>query len=111
MKPILYLVTIPSIFLINSIAKAQNVTSPNTVNSPNQINDVEPIQQPGTFFDPSNGSGQFFQQDRDRLYFLPEEKSEPILQIDESIKEDNEIKQNPAINQQNQNIEQIPALK
>lgn len=41
----------------------------------------QPIQQPGVFSNPNNSSRQFFQQDRDNLYFLNE--SEPILQIDD----------------------------
>ncbi len=33
--------------------------------------------------DPSNSSQEFFDQGREKLYFLPEEESEPILQIDQ----------------------------
>ena len=34
--------------------------------------------------DPSNSSQEFFDQGREKLYFLPDEEPEPILQIDEA---------------------------
>ena len=63
-------------------------TAPNSFSS--QPNDIRPIQQPGSFFDSNNGSRQFFQQGREQLYFLPEEKSEPILQIEEDVRDEAE---------------------
>ncbi|MEL7420003.1 MAG: hypothetical protein AAGK10_15735, partial [Cyanobacteria bacterium J06555_3] len=98
MKVILYLVTAPALLLAASIAKAQTPTPANFGNSGGQINDVRPISQPGTVFDSNSGSRQFFQQGRDKLYFLPAEESEPILQIDDGISEDVEENTEDTVN-------------
>ena len=96
-KTILFLLGILNI-IFSPVSNAQ-ITAPRSSNTePNsfssQPSNIKPIQQPGSFFDSnSSGSQQFFQQDTEQLYFLPEEKSEPILQIDEDIKEE-EVKDN-----------------
>ena len=38
--------------------------------------------------DPSNSSQEFFHQGKEKLYFLPEEESEPILQIDQGSEQE-----------------------
>lgn len=98
MKSILYLIAIPAILLTNAIAKAQTPIPPD-IGNPSQI-DTRPIQQPGAVFDSNNGSRQFFQQGRDKLFLLPQEKSEPILQIDEEIEQG--IEENPSKIEENQ---------
>lgn len=74
-------------FIKVAVAQTSPARSNNTVtNFPSgRLNEIKPIRQPGTFFDSNNSSQQFFQRGREQLYFLPEEKSEPILQIDEEI--------------------------
>lgn len=52
-----------------------------------QSNSVEPVGQQKSY-PHSNGSQHFFRQGNDNLYFLPEDKSNSILQIDENIEED-----------------------
>lgn len=52
----------------------------------NQLRPVTPLRQRNFLFDSDGGSQQFFRQRTDRLYFLPQSKSEPILKIDENIK-------------------------
>ena len=60
-------------------------TSPNLGNiSPGQFNNVRPVPQRSINFN-SGGSQQFFRQGDEQLYFLPEEKPEPILEIDETV--------------------------
>ena len=94
MKSILYLASIPVILLTSSLTNAQTTPSSTPNNntpslgnfSDSQILQNEPIQQPGIFSNPNSSSRQFFQQGKDNLYFL--EESEPILQIDEEIKEE-----------------------
>ena len=70
-----------------AVAQTSPARSDNTVtNFPSgRLNEIKPIRQPGTFFDSNNGSQRFFQRGREQLYFLPDEKSEAILQIDEEI--------------------------
>ena len=84
MKPFFFLGTLFSVLLVNPVAKAQESTpvTPNT-GTPIQIDRSQPIQQSGTVLDSNSSSRQFFQEGRDKLYFLPEEKSEPILEIEE----------------------------
>ncbi|MEM8721817.1 MAG: hypothetical protein AAGE84_21380 [Cyanobacteria bacterium P01_G01_bin.39] len=86
------LVILPAIFL-TTIVEAQTVPSganintvPNTGNfNSGGLNEIKPIRQRGSFSDSSRGSQQFFQQDQKQLFFLPEDNSEPILQIDEEL--------------------------
>ncbi len=71
----------------------ENNMSPNSEDrSGDRSNYVRPVQQQ-YFYPDAGGSQQFFRQGNDRLYFLPEKKSDPILQIDESVKE--EIEEDP----------------
>ncbi|MEM7760140.1 MAG: hypothetical protein AAF298_18745 [Cyanobacteria bacterium P01_A01_bin.40] len=89
--------TILPAILLTTVVKAQippsganTTTVPNIGNSNfGRLNNVKPIQQPGSFSDSTRGSSsqQFFHQGREQLFFLPENHSEPILQIDEEIKE------------------------
>lgn len=86
-KTILFLLGISQVIL-TTVAVAQ--TSPNSNNTmtnfpSNRLSEIKPIRQPGSFFDSNNSAQQFFQRGREQLYFLPDEKSEPILQIDEEI--------------------------
>ena len=90
MKVILYLATVPAILLAAPIIKAQSPTPGDFGNS-----------APGTVFD-SNGSRQFFQQGRDKLYFLPAEKSSPILKIDDEIAEEVEENTQDAVDNDNE---------
>ena len=94
MKSIFYLGALSSILLTGAIANAQDSPSSSTTPSPNnssiQVNPSEPVQQPGTVLDSNSGSRQFFQQGREQLYFLPEEKSEPILEVDEEVEAETE---------------------
>ncbi|MEM7595962.1 MAG: hypothetical protein AAF383_31415 [Cyanobacteria bacterium P01_A01_bin.83] len=86
------LVILP-VILLTTIVEAQTVprganttTVPNTGNfNPGGHNEIKPIRQRGSFLDSGRGSQQFFQQDRKQLFFLPEDNSEPILQIDEEL--------------------------
>ena len=78
MKSILLVTTV--FISLASMVKAQTPTPDLDAGSLDRLN-RQPIQQPGVFSNPNNSSRQFFQQDRDNLYFLNE--SEPILQIDE----------------------------
>ena len=62
-----------------------NNTAPNLGNiSPGQFNNIKPVRQPSFPVD-AGGSQQFFQGGQDRIYFLPEKKSKPILTIDETV--------------------------
>ncbi|MEL6930786.1 MAG: hypothetical protein AAFO95_19465 [Cyanobacteria bacterium J06600_6] len=85
MKSILYLVTI-SISLVPAIVKAQTPTP--DAGGFNQLG-RQPVQQPRVFSNPNSRSRQFFQQGRENLYFL--EKSEPILQIEQSTEAEKEV--------------------
>ncbi len=38
-----------------------------------------------SFFLDRGGSQQFFEEGRNRIYFLPEEESKPVLEIDETV--------------------------
>ena len=69
-------------------------TAPPNIDSlpPRAFDNVRPAVQEN-LFDSNNGSQQFFRQGQDRLYFLPEDKSEPILNIDEAVKTE-ETKEN-----------------
>jgi hypothetical protein len=87
MKSTIYLATISGIVLVSFSGNAQTTPSPEVGNLLNQVNRTTPIQQPGGVLDPNSGSRQFFQQGRDQLYFLPTEKSQPILQIDEGVEQ------------------------
>ena len=69
-------------------------TAPGVNNTQPQLpaptfNEIKPIRQSGSFSDFNRGSQQFFQEGREQLYFLPSEESEPILQVDEAIEEQN----------------------
>ena len=76
---------IVSVTLNSTVVQAQSNPSPNLDNvSPRQFNDFQPVM-PQYFYPNTSGSQQFFRQGNDRLYFLPEEKSEPILKIDKTI--------------------------
>ena len=55
--------------------------------SPTQPNFVRPVRQ-RNFHPNSGGSQKFFRQSNDNLYFLPEERSDSILEIDEDIEMD-----------------------
>jgi hypothetical protein len=101
----LHLLAIPSIFLSSNLGNAQTSPSPELGNFLPQNNEVRTSQPSGTFFDPNSGSGQFFQQGREQLDFLPTEKSTPILQIDDELQkkkptasptEPSETEQSPA---------------
>lgn len=59
-------------------------SSPSNRISPNRSNYVSPIRQ-RNLYPNSGGSQKFFRQGNDDLYFLPENRSEPILQIDEDL--------------------------
>jgi hypothetical protein len=111
--PFLHLLVIPSIFLASDPSNAQTSASPESGNFTLQNNEARTSQPSGTFFDPNSGSGQFFQQGREQLYFLPTEKSTPILQIDDELqeqkpkatpRESSEIKQSPV----QQKIHELP---
>ena len=80
----LFATGIISLTLNSSPVQAQS-TQPSAADnvSPRQLDNIQPFQQ--NFNYNSGGSQQFFQEGNDRLYFLPEEKSEPILQIDQTI--------------------------
>lgn len=93
MKSIFYLGALSSILLC-ATANAQDRPSRTTISGPNnspiQVNPSQPVQQPGTVLDSNSGSRQFFQQGRDRIYFLPKDKSESILEVDEEIESETE---------------------
>ncbi|HEY9771461.1 MAG TPA: hypothetical protein V6C71_23700 [Coleofasciculaceae cyanobacterium] len=90
-----YSLAVP-IILSGQITRAQNLpsgtTSNNTPNINNlnssQLNNIKPIQQPSLFIDSDSGSRQFFDRGKERLFFLPDKASEPILQIDEAVETD-----------------------
>ena len=90
-----YSIAVP-IILSGQIAHAQispsGTTSNNTPNINNlnrsQLNNIKPIQQPTLFIDSNSGSRQFFDRGKERLFFLPNKASEPILQIDEAVETD-----------------------
>lgn len=83
---IIYQMLVTGIMLIlnSTVVQAQSNPSPNLNMPSGQFNDFQPIM-PQYFYPSTSGSQQFFRQDSDRLYFLPEEKSEPILKIDKTI--------------------------
>lgn len=88
----LLVIGIISLTLHCSIVRSQSIpsdgvrnTSPNVGRiSPGQFNNVRPIRQQN-FHPNTSGSQQFFRQDNDRLYFLPEGKSDPILEIHQTV--------------------------
>jgi hypothetical protein len=92
MKTILFLIGILSVTLAGYTAKAQtnpsglqgnNIPSLNEIPS-NQFDNAQSVEQQDFIIDSINSSQQFFRQDNDQLYFLPE-KSEPILKIDKTV--------------------------
>ena len=102
----LFIAGIISLTLNCNIAKAQstppsaagNTSPPDFDNiSPREFNNVRPVQQDWDYG--SGGSQQFFKQDNDNLYFLPEDEFDSILQIDESVKtEEIENSQDESLN-------------
>ncbi len=91
-KATLFLTGVMSLTLTCSMVQAQQNpsgtlgnTTPNLPLSSGQFNNFEPIRQPNFLIESGSGSQQFFRQGREQLYLLPQEKSEPILQIDETI--------------------------
>ena len=100
MKLILSLTTIPVIWLAGSIAQAQT-TAPTPTSPVDFGNSSGQIQSPGGFSNSNNSSDQFFQEGRDKLYFL--EESDPVLEIDEEITEETEDREEIEENQ----LEQI----
>ena len=88
MKLILSLTTIPVIWLAASVVQAQTTAPAPTVSPVDLGNSSGQIQQPRGFSNSNSSSRQFFQQGRDKLYFL--EESDPVLQIDEEISEETE---------------------
>ncbi|MGL5795980.1 MAG: hypothetical protein ACRC06_16570 [Waterburya sp.] len=93
MKTILFLTGILSLTLACHTAKAQ--TNPlglqdNNIPS-NQLDEPLTVEQQNFIIDSVNSSqqfvrqDQFFRQNNDQLYFLPESKSEPILKIDKTV--------------------------
>lgn len=101
----LHLLVIPSIFLASDLGIAQTSPSPDLGNFLPPNNGTSTSQPSETFFVPNSGSGQFFQQGREQLYFLPTEKSTPILQIDDEVQE----KKPKASPQESSKTEQSPA--
>lgn len=99
-----HLLVIPSILLASDPGNAQTSAPPELGNFPLQNNEARTSQPSGTFFDPNSGSRQFFQQGREQLYFLPTEKSTPILQIDDDLQE----KEPKASPRESSEIEQSP---
>jgi hypothetical protein len=83
----LHLLGISSLFLVSNPSKAQTSPSPELGNVLPQLNEAKTSQPSETFFDPNNGSRQFFQPGREQLYFLPTKKSTPILRIDDDLRE------------------------
>ncbi len=90
-KKLLFLLGISNIIfspITNAQAPAAGSNNP-ALNLPSNLpNEIKPIQQPGSLFDFNSGSQDFFQQGREQLYFLPDDQSEPILKVDEEIKEE-----------------------
>ncbi len=99
MKTTLFLIGILSVTLACYTAKAQtnpsgsggnNIPSLNDIPS-NKLDNSQSAEQQDFIIDSVNSSQQFFRQDQffrqnnDQLYFLPESKSEPILKIDKTI--------------------------
>lgn len=93
MKTTLFLIGILSLTLTCHTAKAQtnpsgsggnNIPSLNDIPS-NQLDDAQSVEQQDFIINSVNSSQQFFRQDNEQLYFLPESKSEPILKIDKTI--------------------------
>ena len=73
-----------------NIVQAQSNPSDAVNSGSTNLNDISPRQfdnvQPYSFPVNAGGSQQFFRQENDRLYFLPEEsESKSILQIDETV--------------------------
>ena len=88
MKLILSLTTIPVIWLAASVVQAQTTAPAPTVSPVDLGNSSGQIQQSEGFSNSNSSSRQFFQQGRDKLYFL--EESDPVLQIDEEVSEETE---------------------
>ncbi|MGL6344465.1 MAG: hypothetical protein ACRC80_35615, partial [Waterburya sp.] len=99
MKTILFLTGILSLTLTCYTAEAQtnpsdlqgnNIPSLNDIPS-SQLDNSQSVEQQDFIIDSVNSSQQFFRQDQffrqnnDQLYFLPESKSEPILKIDKTV--------------------------
>lgn len=93
MKLTFSLGTVPGVLLVSlamaSLTNAQTAPSPPTANFQQQINDAQSIQQPEILVTPDDNSEQFFQQDQNKLQFLPLE-TEPILQIHEETLKKNQ---------------------
>lgn len=75
----------------STTVQAQSNPSGSIDNTSPNIERLSPIESIGQqnlqqdFYPSSGGSQQFFRQGSDRLYFLPAEKSEPILKIDKTV--------------------------
>ena len=80
----LFLTGLLSLTIFGNLAQGQS-TPPNLDRlSPREFENIQPVRQPN-FLPNSGGSQQFFEGGGDRLYFLPAEKSEPILRIDKTV--------------------------
>lgn len=90
LKSLTPLILLSGILSATSIA-AQTPPS-GVIPSQQNNNNLRSIQRSRSFFDSNRNSQRFFQQDNERLYFLPRQESESILQIDEEIKEQSEDK-------------------
>ncbi|MEL6440206.1 MAG: hypothetical protein AAFQ80_13230 [Cyanobacteria bacterium J06621_8] len=85
-----YLTIFPTIFLTAAVGaqlfprNATANTAPNIGNfNSGSFNDFQPINQPDFTIDSSRGSQQFFNRDQQQLFFLPDNSSNPILEIDD----------------------------
>lgn len=81
-----YLVGIISLLSFAGTNSAR--THPSVVADDNRINTDNMYLSQINRIDPGNSSQEFFHQGKEKLYFLPDEESEPILQIDQESEQD-----------------------
>ena len=82
------------------------VADDNRINTDNMYMYLSQINR----IDPGNSSQEFFHQGKEKLYFLPDEESEPVLQIDQESEQEpkshGEGRQETGVNHESPELEQ-----
>ena len=85
-------------------------THPSVVADDNRINTGNMYLSQINRIDPGNSSQEFFDQGKEKLYFLPDEESEPVLQIDQGSdqepKPNGDGRQETGVNHESPELEQ-----
>ncbi len=103
-----YLVGIISLLTFAGINSAQS--DPSVITDDNRTNAGKMYLSQINRIDPGNSSQEFFDQGREKLYFLPDEESESILQIDQGSEQEpkphRDRRQETGVNHESPELEQ-----